>query len=229
MLVYKDGHNIYYQHHDHSYAENIIIDHARSIKIDCVNDDCLAEIFMYVPAWERPKIAVVCQKWNRVLDYSWGRVKKLQLTHWERAEYPNCLKKFTTPDGKLSFLNSLLNKCGRYLTQLDLTAYGHSDIVSVINEYCPNLVELRLRFTYDNHRLYWKSFSRLSKLKVLTVIFQNHLKHHAKLNELVHALESLADTLTDLTLFNWETDEPCTDRFLPYLPCRFPADTIYVS
>ncbi|XP_044010405.1 uncharacterized protein LOC122854058 [Aphidius gifuensis] len=120
---------IYYKHHDHSYAENIIIDHANSIAIDFVNDDCLAEIFTYVPACERPKIALVCQKWKRALDYSWSNVRKLQITHWECAEYPNCLKKFTTPDGKLSFLKSLLYKCGRYLSQLDLTAYGRSDIV----------------------------------------------------------------------------------------------------
>ncbi|XP_044013249.1 uncharacterized protein LOC122855742 isoform X2 [Aphidius gifuensis] len=162
----EKNNKIYYQHHDHSYAKNIIFEHAKSIIIDSVNDDCLAEIFMYVPVWERPKIALVCQKWKRALDYSWSNVKKLQLTHWERAENPNCLKKFTTPEEKLSFLKSLLNKCGRYLRQLDLTAYGHSNIVPVINEYCPNLVELRLRFTYEDDILDIESYSRLSQLKI---------------------------------------------------------------
>ncbi|XP_044019907.1 uncharacterized protein LOC122860248 isoform X2 [Aphidius gifuensis] len=214
----KKKNEIYYENHDHSI-------------IDCVNDDCLAEIFMYVPAWERPKIALVCQKWKRVLNYSWGSSKKLQLTHWEQAEYPNCLKKYPTPDEKLSFLNSLLYKCGRYLTQLDLTAYGYSDIVPVINEHCPNLVKLRLRFVFDYDKmLFWDVFSRLSKLKVLAVIFQYHVKHHSKLLYLIIALESLANTLTDLTLFNWQGDDPCsTPNTLPFsIPCEFPLSTLGV-
>ncbi|KAF7998093.1 hypothetical protein HCN44_009491 [Aphidius gifuensis] len=213
----KKNNEIYYENHDHSI-------------IDCVHDDCLAEIFMYVPAWERPKLALVCQKWKRVLNYSWGSSKKLQLTHWEQAEYSNCLKKYSTPDEKLSFLNTLLYKCGRYLTQLDLTAYGYSDIVPVINEYCPNLVKLRLRFAFDHDKmLFCDVFSRLSKLKVLTVIFQYHLRHHSKLHYLMIALESLADTLTDLTLFNWEGDDHCTSKRLPLnIPCTFPKSTLRV-
>ncbi|KAF7998101.1 hypothetical protein HCN44_009499 [Aphidius gifuensis] len=213
----KKNNEISYENHDHSI-------------IDCVNDDCLAEIFTYVPVWERPKIALVCQKWKRVLDYSWGSGKKLQLTHWEQAEYPNCLKKYPTPDEKLSFLNSLLYKCGRYLTQLDLTAYGYSDIVPVINKYCPNLVKLRLRFIFDNNKILFSDvFSRLSKLKVLTVIFQYHVRHHSKLYYLIIALESLADTLTDVTLFNWQGDDPCTlDSHPISTPCEFPPSTLRV-
>ncbi|XP_044010049.1 uncharacterized protein LOC122853697 [Aphidius gifuensis] len=68
----------------------------QNIIIDLVNDDCLAAIFMYVPACERPKIALVCQKWKRALYYSWSNVKKLELTHWEYDEYPTCLKKYPT-------------------------------------------------------------------------------------------------------------------------------------
>ncbi|XP_044010432.1 uncharacterized protein LOC122854084 [Aphidius gifuensis] len=213
---YKKNNEIYYQHHDHSYAKNIII--------DLVNDDCLAEIFTYIPACERPKIALVCQKWKKVLDYSWGDVKKLQLTHWERAEYPNCLKKYPTPDGQLSFLKSLIYKCGRFLTQLDLTAYGYSNIVPVINEYCPNLEKLRLRLIYDEDDIINREgFSRLSKLKVLTVIFQ-YMRYETMLDCIINALLPLANTLTDLTLFNWKGDSPCEHTG----PCVFSGATIYV-
>ncbi|XP_044013421.1 uncharacterized protein LOC122855833 [Aphidius gifuensis] len=213
---YKKNNEIYYEHHDHSYAKNIII--------DLVDDDCLAEIFTYVPACERPKIALVCQKWKRALDYSWANVKKLELTHWERPEYPSFLKKYPTPDEKLSFLKSLLYKCGRYLTQLDLSAYGYSDIVPVINEYCPNLVKLRLRLIYDEDDIINREgFSRLSKLKVLTVIFQ-YMRYETMLDCIINALLPLANTLTDLTLFNWKGDSPCEHTG----PCVFSGATIYV-
>ncbi|XP_044013417.1 uncharacterized protein LOC122855830 [Aphidius gifuensis] len=215
-LKENNNNKIYYQHHDHSYAKNKIV--------NLVNDDCLAEIFTYVPACERPKIALVCQKWRRVLDYSWSNVKKLELTHWERAEYPNFLKKYPIPDGRLTFLKSLLYKCGRYLTELDLSAYGYSDIVPVINEYCSNLVKLRLRFIYDDDEIiYDKAFSRLSKLKVLTVIFQ-YMKYESMLDYIIHALLPLADTLTDLTLFNWKDDVPSEYTG----SCKFSLITMYV-
>ncbi|XP_044010268.1 slit homolog 3 protein-like [Aphidius gifuensis] len=151
---------------------------------------------------------LLCQKWKRALDYSWSNVKKLQLTHWKYNKHPNCLIKYPKRDRKLSFLKSLLHKCGRYLTQLDLTAYGHSDIVRVINEYCPNLVKLRLRFSpVEDEFLALNAFSRLSKLKVLAVIFQCDSTQLYMLHYLITALLALADTLTELTLFNWQDDQ----------------------
>lgn len=150
----------------------------------------------------------VCQKWKKALDYSWWNVKKLELTHWEYDEYPTYLKNVPTPDGKFSFLKSLFYKCGRFLTQLDLSAYGYSDIVPVINEYCQNLVKLRLRFINDDNQLVkHDAFSHLSNLKTLTVIFQP-LKDRSNLFNLIIALRFLANTLTDLILYNWEDDKP---------------------
>ncbi|XP_044013378.1 uncharacterized protein LOC122855810 [Aphidius gifuensis] len=212
----KKSNEIYYEHHDHSI-------------IDLVNDDCLAEIFMYVPVWERPQIALVCQKWNRVLDYSWGNVKKLQFTHWEyNNKCPSCLKKSPTRVRKLSSLKSLLNKCGCYLRQLDLTAYVHNDIMPVINEYCPNLVKLRLRFSPDNVEVITAdAFSPLSKLKVLAVIFQYHMPQYKRIHHLITALLPLANTLTDLTLFNWQDEVPRKYR-TNYQFCTFPGVTLRV-
>ncbi|XP_044013060.1 uncharacterized protein LOC122855620 [Aphidius gifuensis] len=174
---------------------------------------------MYVPACERPKIALVCQKWKRALDTSWSNVKKLELTHWEYDEYPTCLKKYPTLDGQLSFLKTLIYKCGRYLKKLDLTAYGHCNILPVINEYCPNLVELRLRFTFIDHVLLYNAFSRLSKLKVLAIIFQNFYYKFVP-HILIYSLKNVADTLTDLILLNWKEKEQDS--------CQFSEETICV-
>ncbi|XP_044013130.1 uncharacterized protein LOC122855658 [Aphidius gifuensis] len=208
----EKNNEIYHQHHDYSYAKNEII--------DLVNDDCLAAIFMYVPACERPKIALVCQKWKRALCQSWGNVKKLELTHWKYDKNPTCLKKYLTLDGQFSFLKSLLFKCGHYLTDLDLSAYGHCNIVPVINEYCPNLVKLRLRFAYVDNIILFDAFSRLSQLKVLKIIFQN-FKDEFIPHTLIYSLKNVADTLTDLILSNWK-------NHLASDLCYFPKEIICV-
>ncbi|XP_044003512.1 uncharacterized protein LOC122849049 [Aphidius gifuensis] len=172
--------------------------------INDFNDNCLAEIFMYLPACERSKLALVCKKWKNALDKAWYGVKKLELIHWRYDEYPNCLVKYPTSDGGFCLIKSLLNKCGRYLTTLDLTAYDNCKIVPVINELCPNLVTLRLRFTNMDQVILANAFTRLSKLKSLTIIFQN-IKPFLLLPlvALINSLRNVANTLTDLNLLNW--------------------------
>ncbi|XP_044013835.1 uncharacterized protein LOC122856208 [Aphidius gifuensis] len=190
---------LYGHHDDHSYAKDVLT-------IERVNDDCLAEIFMYLPACERPKIALVCKQWKRALDYySWFNVKKLELTYWRYDEYPNLLtKNYPTIDGQFSFLKSLLNKCGRYLTKLDLTAYSHFNIVPVINESCPNLVELQIRIEHIDDAILDNAFTRLLKLKVLKIIFQCFKTHGTFIPvALINSLLNVADTLTELNLSNW--------------------------
>ncbi|XP_044010441.1 uncharacterized protein LOC122854094 [Aphidius gifuensis] len=183
---------------------------AAQIIMKRVNDDCLAEIFMYVPACERPKIAMVCKKWKRALDYSWFNVKKLELTYWRYHELPCCLKKYQTVDGKLNFLKSLLDKCGRYLKTLDLTAYDRCNIVPIINDYCPNLEKLRVRFIDIDDTMLSNTFTRLSKLKSLTIIFEN-MKGKSIPVTLINSLKNVAGTLTELNLLNFvnHLDESC--------------------
>ncbi|KAF7996741.1 hypothetical protein HCN44_002387 [Aphidius gifuensis] len=198
----KKSDKIYDHNDDHSYAKNIII--------DCVNDDCLAEIFMYVPACERLKIALVCKKWKRALNNSWFNVKKLELTYWRYHELPKCLEKYQTSDKKLNFLKSVLDKCGHYLTTLDLTAYGHCNIVPVINDCCPNLMKLKLRFIDIDDAMLFNAFTRLSKLKSLTIIFEN-MKNKIIPVTLINSLKNVADTLIDLNLLNFvdHLDDSC--------------------
>ncbi|XP_044004090.1 uncharacterized protein LOC122849454 [Aphidius gifuensis] len=191
----KKSDKICYHNDDHSYAKNIIT--------DCVNDDCLVEIFMYLPIYERPKIALVCKKWQRVLDGCWFDIKKkLELIYWNYDEYPSYLKKFPTIDRELSFLNTLLDKCGCRLTKLDLTDYCHCNIVPIINESCPNLVQLRLRFSDVDDAILYNSFSRLSKLQKLTIIFQ-FFNDECIPASLINSLRNVAGTLTDLNLLIW--------------------------
>ncbi|XP_044010453.1 uncharacterized protein LOC122854106 [Aphidius gifuensis] len=175
-----------------------------------VNDDCLAEIFKYVPACERLKIALVCKKWERALNYSWFNVKKIKLTYWRYHEFPYCLRNYQTLDEVLNFLKSLLNKCGRYLKTLDLTAYCFCNIVPIINDYCPNLEKLRLRFISIDDTMLFNAFTRLSKLKSLTIIFEN-MKGKSIPVTLINSLRNIADTLTELNLLNFvnHLDESC--------------------
>ncbi|XP_044002090.1 F-box/LRR-repeat protein 16-like [Aphidius gifuensis] len=182
-------------------------DDAKKTTIDFVNVDCLIEIFMYLPVPERPKIALVCKKWKKALDYCWSNVNKLELTHWEYNECPSYLKKYPTIDGQFNFLSLLLDKCGRYLTELDLTAHNHCNIVPVINESCPNLVKLRLRFKYNiEHKLLVNAFSRLCKLRVLKIIFQHTNNNEYIPVNLINSLKSIAGTLTELSLSYWDKE-----------------------
>ncbi|KAF7989479.1 hypothetical protein HCN44_008153 [Aphidius gifuensis] len=169
-----------------------------------VNDNYLAKIFTYVPKCERPKLALVCKQWKKTFDDSWFKVKKIEIIYWRYDEYPNCLDKYPTSDGGFCLIKSLLIKYGCYLTTLDLTAYGNCNIVPVINELCPNLVTLRLRFTNMDKLILANSFTRLSKLKSLTIIFQN-IKTFLVLPTvaLFNSLRNVANTLTNLNLLNW--------------------------
>ncbi|XP_044010062.1 uncharacterized protein LOC122853711 [Aphidius gifuensis] len=182
-----------------SYDKDIMV-------VERINDDCLAEIFTYVPTCERPKIALVCKKWKRALDNSWFHVKKLELTYWRYDEDPNFLKiKYPTVDGQFNFLKSLLYKCGRYLRELDLSVYPQWKIVPVVNEYCPNLVKLRIRIDDIYHEKIDNAFSNLSKLKVLKIIFDKALYgfQPSVPTALINSLINVADTLTDLNMSNW--------------------------
>ncbi|XP_044019451.1 uncharacterized protein LOC122859830 [Aphidius gifuensis] len=147
----------------------------------------------------------LCEKWKSIIDDSWFNVKKLELTHWQYDEYPNYLKKnYSTTDEQFNFLKSLLDKCGRYLTELDLTAYGHCIIVPVINESCPNLVKLRIRIEIIDDAILDNAFTGLSKLKVLKIIFQCFIVRHTYVPvTLINSLLNVADTLTELSLSNW--------------------------
>ncbi|XP_044016767.1 uncharacterized protein LOC122858127 [Aphidius gifuensis] len=209
----KKNNNIY-SHHDN---DNDILNAKDITIIECVNDDCLAEIFMYVPACERPKIALVCKKWERALDYSWFNVKKLELTYWEYDEYPHFLvRNYPRINGQFKFLKSLLYKCGRYLTELDLSIYGYCNILPVINEYCQNLVKLRIRIhKVDNAKLH-NAFSNLSKLEVLKIILHGCFDDICSQvsSTLIDSLLNVADTLTDLNISNW----PAVLYGLPYFP-----------
>ncbi|XP_044006026.1 uncharacterized protein LOC122851042 [Aphidius gifuensis] len=194
-------------------------DDAKNTTIDFVNDDCLAKIFTYLSVCERSKIALVCKKWKQAFDYSWQNVKKLELIHWEYNECPSYLKKYPEIYGQVQFLRLLLEKCGRYLTELDLSAHGYDDIVPVVNESCLNLVKLRLRFKNVEPPL--NAFSRLSKLKVLKIIFQHVDNKNYIPDTLIDSLRNVAGTLTELTLSNWNKE-------LLYKGLRIPESFIHV-
>ncbi|XP_044006098.1 uncharacterized protein LOC122851115 [Aphidius gifuensis] len=174
-------------------------------KIDSLADRLLAKILMYVPSRERPKLTLVCEQWKRVVmmfrdDDSWFDVKKLELIYWRYDKY-------LTSDGGYDFVKSQINRCGRYLTKLDLTAYGDSEIMLFIKNSCPNLVTLRLRFTEMKEIILANSFTCLPKLKLLTIIFQS-MKPLPLLPiiVLINSLRNVADTLIQLSLLYWIDD-----------------------
>lgn len=203
--IYKEIYNEV--HWDHTYV--------RSLINDVVNDDCLALIFTYIPVYERPKMAMVCKKWNRVLQYTWSNLKILKFDHWEFDDRPNILyEKFDCYE-EWKFMQSLLDKCGRYLTELDLVAYNKGDILPFINRNCRNVVKLRLRFTSNMDYHIDSEFSNLSKLKVLKIIFHDVLPQCTPFDILFNSLKDVANTLNELNLSNWHVCSTAYNFLLP--------------
>lgn len=114
-------------------------------------------------------------------------------------------RNYPTIDGQFRFLKSLLYKCGHYLKDLDLSAYLHCNILPIIDEYCPNLVKLRIRIDYHHISMLTDAFSNLSNLQVLTIIFDNCFNTVFPVIPitLINSLRHVADTLTYLSLSNW--------------------------
>ncbi|XP_044021233.1 uncharacterized protein LOC122861115 [Aphidius gifuensis] len=83
----------------------------------------------------------------------------------------------------------------------------------VVNESCPNLVELRIRIECMDDAIFDNAFTHLLKLKVLKIIFQCFKTPDTLIPvTLINSLLNVADTLTELNLSNWsEYMEGCTN------------------
>ncbi|KAF7996839.1 hypothetical protein HCN44_002485 [Aphidius gifuensis] len=164
-------------------------------KKDCLDDDCLAEIFMYIPALERPKLALVCKKWKRALGYSWSNERKVAF---------NYFKYHSKYDGKIidkksrCFKQLLLNQCGNYLRELDVS-YPSSEIMPFIKKSCPNIEILKLTFNDVQDVDCKRAFANMSRLKILRI----KLNCNYRMPEsLINSLKAVVNTLEDLTFIN---------------------------
>ncbi|KAK0180936.1 hypothetical protein PV327_003265 [Microctonus hyperodae] len=106
--------------------------------IHILNDDCLMEIFLYLPIADRIRTERVCKRWQAVSQESWRAVKSLDL---KKNTWGLTLKiRIRAVD--TTTLRKVLIRCGQYLTNLDLSQYPHllsSSTLTIVGKFCPNL------------------------------------------------------------------------------------------
>ncbi|XP_044006564.1 uncharacterized protein LOC122851421 isoform X2 [Aphidius gifuensis] len=85
-------------------------DYSCDIRImnDFLNEDCLMKLFTYLSTCDRPKIALVCKKWNYALNRTWSNVKRIKLSYWAFDDCQNFFQRNPTIGGGFKFLSSLL-------------------------------------------------------------------------------------------------------------------------
>ncbi|XP_063990742.1 F-box/LRR-repeat protein 7-like [Diachasmimorpha longicaudata] len=112
--------------------------------IQVLNDDCLIEIFLYLPIADRIRMERVCKRWQALSLDSWRSVKRLDLirTHWGLSPRIRLENIDTTT------LRKVLIKCGQFLTHLDLSTYPHllrSSTLTIVGKFCPNLQVINVK------------------------------------------------------------------------------------
>lgn len=106
--------------------------------IQVLNDDCLIEIFLYLPIADRIRMERVCKRWQALSQESWRSVKRLDLVRNNWGLSP----KIRLQNIDTSTLRKVLIKCGQFLTHLDLSKYPHmlgSSTLTIVGKFCPNL------------------------------------------------------------------------------------------
>ncbi|XP_044019667.1 uncharacterized protein LOC122860076 [Aphidius gifuensis] len=97
-------------------------------------------------------------------------------------------------------LKYVIDLCGPKLTCLDVTSYPNSQIMPLINNNCPNLKQLRLRFKRIESEDFRNVFSNMINLKGLRI--QWECENSTLPMTLVESLEQVGGTLKYLFLRN---------------------------
>ncbi|XP_076626182.1 putative RNA-binding protein EEED8.10 [Colletes latitarsis] len=111
--------------------------------IQILNDDCLMHVFLQLPIVDRIRIERVCKRWRAVIQESWCKVKKLDISCM-RSSASYIERSKLNKNG----LRKVLLRCGRFLNEIDLSLapYSlHESTVTIVGKFCPNLQ--RINFT----------------------------------------------------------------------------------
>ncbi|XP_008558130.3 F-box/LRR-repeat protein 2 [Microplitis demolitor] len=111
--------------------------------INKLNDDCLIEVFLYLPIADRIRMERVCKRWQALSQESWHSVKYLNLSKKSWGLSP----KIRVQVVDTSTLRKVLVRCGKFLTHLDLSQVSHllsSSTLTIIGKLCPNIQFLNI-------------------------------------------------------------------------------------
>lgn len=66
-------------------------------------------------------------------------------------------------------MSKILKQCGPYLTELTLCNGFNYKIIPVVRDYCHNLLKLKLDFNKHEEKYFVNAFSKLNKLKSISI------------------------------------------------------------
>lgn len=99
-----------------------------------------------------------------------------------------------------SELNNVLGDCGEKLSSLTLSNYCYdSKIMHVISNYCHNLKKLELDLYKYNENDFLEAFTKLNKLKSITISYSNYVDHDDYGDDTI-ILKSLPEFIEEISL-----------------------------
>ncbi|XP_050459937.1 F-box/LRR-repeat protein 7-like isoform X2 [Cataglyphis hispanica] len=108
------------------------------VSIHILNDDCLTHIFLFLPIIDRVRIERVCKRWRDLSQDSWRMMKRLDLSSstWGFLQ---------THTIRTATLRKVLLKCGKFLTQINLSDTSNflrQSTLTIVGKLCPNLTSI---------------------------------------------------------------------------------------
>lgn len=119
--------------------------------------------------------------------------------------------KKSIPDAEI--LTQILERCGRYLTKLELTDRIKVCIMPMIRDSCRNLVHLSLNFMKHDESYFVDAFSQMNKLKSISIKgYSDYPKANGHLNE-TEILQSIHQGIEEISIVSDRSMCLLTDRF----------------
>ena len=133
--------------------------------IDALNDDCLLNIFYYLPIRDRIRIERVCKRWKKISKESWRNLKFISIGN-----------DLSTRSIEINHFEEILRRSGNYMTNFDCSWLDQCqlpvhDTVQLINKYCKKLTHLNTCYTFKTDENYLNAFhvNLLKNLKSLNI------------------------------------------------------------
>ncbi|KAF7996620.1 hypothetical protein HCN44_002266 [Aphidius gifuensis] len=183
-----------------SSSEKLRLDETNdNVSINILNNKCLVKIFSFLTIEDMLQIKKVCKKWrdaSQVLNISQENIKKDP----SRSDDADKIHKHFEGFPEQSELNKVLCDCGDSLTSLTLSNYCYdSKIMFVISQHCHNLTKLELDLYKYNENDFHEAFTKLNKLKSITISYSNYVDHDDYGHDTL-ILQSLPQTIQEISL-----------------------------
>ena len=122
--------------------ENIVYEENHTT-IANLPEECLIEIFKFLPIADRARIERVSKTWQILAKQSWHKVKEFNIDPKFLGLKPFGIRHKYKVLYESNF-REILKRCGNYLIKIDLSSYRYSVcLLSAVAEYCYNIQSIK--------------------------------------------------------------------------------------